>query len=86
MSIESTEDTVILELTYREAAAILEMAGTYSWDRGSYAEDIMNICRALEDLYDDLPRARSYGALGPIDQGLIWMDEDEYLTLQHGLV
>ena len=82
----SEDTTIILELTPREAAAILEMAGTYSWDRGSYAQDIMNICRALENLYDDLPRARSYGLLGPIDQGLIWMDDDEYLTIQHGLV
>ena len=47
------ETTIILELTPREAAAILGLTSYVSWYRGHYGEEVRNICRALEDVVSD---------------------------------
>ena len=83
-----TDDTtIILELTPREAAVILELTGIASWEKGSYASEAKSICRALEQIPESLlPKPWTYSALGPVEPGLIWLDEELDLTLSYGNV
>ena len=83
-----TDDTtIILELTPREAAVILELTGVISWAQGAYRKEAESICRALEQIPESLlPKPWTYSALGPVEPGLIWLDEELDLTLSYGNV
>jgi hypothetical protein len=50
---EPEEDIIVLELTKREADAILELACTVSWTMGDYGPEMKAICRALERVIPD---------------------------------
>ena len=44
------ETTIVLELTKREADALLELACTVSWTLGDYGPEMRAIARALEEV------------------------------------
>ena len=82
------EDTeIILELTPREAAVILELTGIVSWTVGEYRKEAESICRALEQIPEELlPDPWAYSAVGIIEPDLIWLDDDVELTICRGSV
>ena len=81
-----TDDTtIILELTPREAAVILELTGVISWTQGAYRKEAESICRALEQIPESLlPDAVTYCQFGYLEPGSIWLGEEIDLTIQHG--
>ena len=82
-----TDTTIVLELTPREAAVILELTGTASWEKGSYANEAKSICRALEQIPESLlPDAVTYCQVGYLEPGSIWLGEDKDLTISQGIV
>lgn len=77
-----TDTTIVLELTPREAAVILAIVGIVSWTKGSYGKEAESICRALEQIPEELlPDPWAYSAVGIIEPDLIWLDDDVELTI-----
>lgn len=82
-----SEETIILELTPREAALILELTGIISWTQGSYRKEAESICRALESIDESLlPNPCTYTSFGYLEPGAVWVDIELDLTIQHGIV
>ena len=82
-----TDTTIVLELTPREAAVILELTGVVSWTQGAYRKEAESICRALEQIPESLlPDAVTYCQVGYLEPGSIWLGEDIDLTIQRGSV
>jgi hypothetical protein len=50
---KDSDISIVLELTKREADAILELACTVSWTMGDYGPEMKAICRALEKVIPD---------------------------------
>jgi hypothetical protein len=72
------EAIIVLELTKREADAVLELVCTASWDNGDYGAEMQNICRALEKV---LPHnecfARAKTWFGDLEVGQVFLVEDK---------
>ena len=80
-----TDTTIVLELTPREAAVILELTGVVSWTQGAYRKEAESICRALEQIPESLlPDAVTYCQFGYLEPGSIWLGEETDLTIHHG--
>jgi hypothetical protein len=67
------DTTIVLELTPREAAVLLELTSVVSWSKGDYGEEVEAICRALEEVLPDGVAPWSMTCVGCLEPGQVFL-------------
>ena len=82
---EEDDTEIVLELTPRQAAVILQLINAVSTAMGSYSQEVESLHRLLEKIPKNLLRQPPVNPVfGYVDPDTIWLNEQTDLTIERG--